>query len=160
MSDTFFGRLGYVIGQLVLALLNATLILIVAALLLAWSLANTVERFTETAIAAATQQIEQLSPIADQAASLEDQLNEIRADIASLQVIEDSQLAQTAASLRVKVDDLDAGISEMNAALAPVIETAGAEPGILIDRAVRTGIAEAGAWITTLSGCQALVEPS
>ena len=69
MSDSFVRRLGRTLGQLALALLNATLLLIVAALVLIWLLADKVEDVAETTIAAATEQVERLTPVTDQASS-------------------------------------------------------------------------------------------
>jgi len=155
MSEAFSRRLIRAIGQLALALLNATLILIVAVLLLAWNLASKVESVTETAISSATRQIAELSPLAEQVASLQDELSELRTDIAGLKLTEDTKVAQAADTILVKLDDLDAELSEMNAALAPVVKAISTDPGIVVDRAVKTGLAEVGAWVTTLSGCNA-----
>jgi TolA-binding protein len=158
MSNSFSGRLLRATGQLALALINATLILFVVALFLALKLANTVERVTETAIAAATQQVEQLSPIADRAERIEDQIEELKADVVSIRLSEDTQVARTAETLMLRLEDLDASLSEMNALLAPAVETVTTEPGMLVERAVQISLAEAGTWVTTLSGCKAKPE--
>lgn len=160
MSNSYSGRLLRTSGQLALALINATLILFVVALFLALKLADTVERLTETAIAAATQQVEQLSPLADRAERIEDQLKEIQADVVSLRLREDALVAKTTETLTQKLEDLDTSISEMNALLAPALETVTTEPGILVERAVQKSLAEAGTWVTTLSGCKAIPDNS
>ena len=160
MSDTFSGRLAHTIGQLALALLNATLILVVLALFLALSLAQTVDGVAEKAITTATQQIAVLSPLADRVSGVEDKLDELRSDMTKLQLIEDTKVTDAAETILGKLDVLEGEISEVKTALAPAIETAATEPGVLIDRAVQTGVAEAGNLITTMSGCIAPAEAS
>ena len=157
MSDSFVRRLGRTLGQLALALLNATLLLIVAALVLSWQLADKVEDVAETTIAAATEQVERLTPVTDQATSLRGQLAELRADVAKLENLDGSEATASAQAILAKLDDLEGSILEMNATLEPFVEQITAEPGALVDRAVETGFAEAGTWIATLRDCR-LVE--
>ncbi|MEM8956814.1 MAG: hypothetical protein AAGC86_03270 [Pseudomonadota bacterium] len=153
MNDTVPRRLSRTVGQLALALLNATLILVVVALLLAWSLARTVERVTETAVSAATEQIAELSPLADDISGLQDQLREVRGQLADLRLAEDARVAEAAEDVLARLEVLEETASDVRSELAPAIEGLTTNPVAIIDRAVETGIAAAGAWVSSLSGC-------
>lgn len=157
MTHTFSGRLSRAAGQLVLALLNATLILVVVGLLLAWNLARTVERVTETAVAAAT---EQITPLADEISGVQDQLSELRGELAELRLADDARAAGASAAVLLRLAVLDEAVSQMRAELAPAINKATTDPGALVDRAVETGIAAAGEWVSSLAGCRASSEDS
>ena len=153
MSDTFPRRLAHSIGQLALALLNATLILVVAALFLAWNVVNKMEHLAGLAIASATQQVAELSPLADEVSGLRADLSQLREDVADLTLIEDFRIAQAADSILVKLQNLEQKTSQMDAALSPAIDVITTDPAVLVDVAVETGIAAVGEWATGVSGC-------
>lgn len=153
MSDTFPRRLAHSIGQLALALLNATLILVVAALFLAWNVVNKMEHLAGLAIASATQQVAELSPLADEVSGLRADLSQLREDVAELTLIEDFRIAQAADSILVKLQNLEQKTSQMDAALSPAIDVITTDPAVLVDVAVETGIAAVGEWVTGVSGC-------
>ena len=155
MSETLSNRLTRAVGQLALALVDATLLLVVAALFLGWSLAQKVERISEVTIASATQQIAAISPVADQVAGLKEDLGLLRADVADLRLTEDGKIEQTASRIITKLDALEVELSDVNATLAPTFKAMSTDPGIVVDRAVTTSLAEVGAWITSLSSCHA-----
>ncbi|MEM6464583.1 MAG: hypothetical protein AAF724_22005 [Pseudomonadota bacterium] len=153
MTHTVSGRLSRSVGQLALALLNATLILVVLGLLLAWNLSRTVERITETAVAAATNQLAEFKPLADEISGVQDQLAKLRVEVADLRGADDTKVAEASEAVLSRLAVLDEAVLQMGAELGPAINKITTDPGVLVDRAVETGIAATGAWVSSLTGC-------
>jgi hypothetical protein len=146
-------RLARTLGQLALALLNATLILVVLALFLAWRLSGTVERVTEAAAGAAAQQLAELAPVGDELSGLREQVAGLRLELAAMQADGEAGARAAADAVATRLDEIETRLEDTRARIGPAIEALSADPGILVDRAVEAGVAEAGRWLVTLRGC-------
>lgn len=155
MAETFPERLSRAAKNLLLALLNATLLLIVLALFFAWRVAGTVERVAENTVAAASAQVAQLAPLKNQVESIETQLMGLRADIAGLSLLEDSDAAIAVDAMLAELNSLEALVSEVNNTFSPIVETVTTDPGAVAQQAVAAGFAALGDEIATLGLCAA-----
>ncbi|WP_419739871.1 hypothetical protein [Ruegeria sp.] len=81
--------------DLLLALLNATLILVALCLFLGWKLASTVEDVTS----GLSEKLQVVAPLRDEAQGIREQLSGLRSDLARIQ--EDGVVSNTAVSLRM-----------------------------------------------------------
>lgn len=106
MTPTADRRLGRTFGQLGLALLNATLILVALCLFLTWRILSTAEGFS----ANVAQTVIEMSPIRDDLQEMTSEVVALRADLAALR---DAPGAAVAPELTARVERLDARIEEM-----------------------------------------------
>ncbi len=153
MSDAFSSQLSRVAGKLVLALVNATLILVVLALFLGLRLAGTMERVAEASVAAAMAQATQFTPLRDEIAGLREQISGLRDDLTSLPGDTTGDIAERITAVSARLDRIEARLAEVGTDLAPTLDAVSADPGIVVDRAVRTGIEELGRWLAPHRGC-------
>ena len=153
MSDTFSSRLRRALGQLVIALVNATLILVVVALFLGLRLAGTAERVTETAVTAAAAQVAELRPLRDEVSGLRAQVAGLRDDLQSLRADAGATIDDKTAAALARLEAVDARLTAVSASLGPAVDAVAADPGIIVDRAVATGVEELGRWLAPLWGC-------
>lgn len=145
--------LSQTLAQLALALVNATLILVIVALILGLRLAGTVERVTEGASAAAAEQLAQLVPIGDEIGALRAEIGGLRSELAEIRAPGD-RLGAAAEATAERLQALEAELTTISGALRGAVQRVGEDPGLLIDRAVRSGVSEAGLWVATLRDCR------
>lgn len=112
------------IGNLVLALLNATLILTALCLWLAWGALSAAERVS-TEIAAAA---ETVLPLRSEIVTLTEEIAATRAELAARRAAE----TRDTAALEARI----AGVEAQLAALTAEVKRLGADPEVLIDQAV------------------------
>ncbi|MHA3979794.1 hypothetical protein ACW9UR_19125 [Halovulum sp. GXIMD14794] len=153
MQQSFPDRLKRALAQLALAALNATLILIVLGLFFAWRLAVTAERITDQAITSAAAQVAQLSSVQEDLTGLKDQFAGLRADIEEVRLEGTESASEASERIAAKLDEIEAQISEVSGQLGPAVEAISIDPGILVDRAVETGMSEFGTWVAGMRGC-------
>jgi len=146
-------RLRRTLGQLGLALVNATLILVVLCLFLAWRTVATVERVTETAAAAAAEQVAALSPVADGIGAVRQDIAALRADLAGLRQSGAEEAAAASDRLAERLEATESRLEALSGRVGPAVEAVSADPGVLIDRAVAAGVDRAGLWAAGLRGC-------
>lgn len=151
---TFSQRLTRALGQLALALLNATLILVVVALFLVWRVAATVESATVAVTETASEQLARVTPVKDELSGLRSELAELRTSVAQLRSDTTIDQAAVTSALR-RIDGTRDRIDDAAAKIAPVVDAVASDPGRVVDRAVATGVAQAGAWLAHLRGCTA-----
>ncbi|HKL46839.1 MAG TPA: hypothetical protein VJ906_11440 [Roseovarius sp.] len=121
MADRVVGRL---VGNLLLALLNATLILAALCLWFAWSALSTAERVSGQISAAA----ETVLPMRAEIAGLTEEIAAARADLAA----RDTTGGANMSALEARIAGVEAQLAELTAA----VSTLAADPEALIDRAV------------------------
>ena len=129
MTDTPDRSLGRTLGQLALALLNATLILVALCLFLAWRVVTAADGVA----ASVAQSMVELSPIREEMQGVTAGVANLRADLAALR---DAPGATLAPELTARVERLDARVGRMDARLAELGDSA--------DEMVETAIAQAG----------------
>jgi len=117
-------RLGRTVGNLVLALLNATLILAIVCLWMAWSALSAAERVSETLGTAARTVV----PLRSEIVSLTDEIAAARADLAARR----DDGAQNTAALEARIAGVEAQLADLTAAVTDL----GADPEALIEQAV------------------------
>lgn len=148
MSILFRRRLARALGALALAALNATLLLTVLATFFGWRLVATAERVTATAAAGAAARLDRLDPVAGEVAALRAEMAALRADLAA-------GAGEGAEALAARLDEMQARLEATADGLGAVFAEARADPGLLVDRAVTAGFAEAGRQLAALRGCNA-----
>lgn len=121
MAERSLGRSA---ANLVLALLNATLILAALCLWLAWGALSTAERISGQIEEAA----QTVLPLRSEIVTLTEEIAETRADLAALR----SDRATDSAALGQRI----AGVEAELARLTEAVTELGADPELLIDRAV------------------------
>ena len=125
MADRTLGR---TIWNLLLALLNATLILLAVCLWFAWSITSSVERIT-------TQVNETLSlvrPLRSEVEGLRGDIQDLRTEVASLRNLEFTG-SGAVSDVSQSIDDLTGQIADLNA----TIESIDIDTDALIEKAVR-----------------------
>ena len=141
-------RLRRTVGELALALLNATLILAALCLFLAWRAAATVEQVTETVTTAAAGHLAAVAPLRDELGAARGELAALRADLDRLSAggaVSDALSARLAAA--------EARLDALSDRAGQVIDTLPRDAGALVDRAVTRGVDRAGRWAAGLRGC-------
>jgi hypothetical protein len=132
MSDRTVARS---LGNLVLALLNATLILTALCLWLAWSAFSAAERVSADLRAAA----EVVLPLREEAQALTAEIATARLDIAALQEVGVAAPASVAA-LQDAIDRMEAQLAQLAGAIASLERSS----TTLIDRSIEMAFREAG----------------
>ena len=128
--------LGRSFGNLVLALLNASLILAALCLWLGWKTLSAAERVSEDVTEAASTVL----PLRDDIAAMTAEISAARADFAA------GRNDESARALAVRLDRVEAQLESLTAAVAPLA----ANPEALIATAVETAFAELGTRVSTV----------
>lgn len=134
--------------DLLLALLNATLILVALCLFLGWKLASKAESIT----AEVSQTVQAVTPIRDEAKGIRDELAALRTDLAALSqqdTLADSQAAQ---NLQATLGRLNAAEQKLQTVQERISELADT-PEVLIAQAIQTGADIAAERVLALRGC-------
>lgn len=129
MTDTSNRSLGRTLGQLALALLNATLILVALCLFLAWRVVSA----ADDVAANVAQSVIELSPIREEMQGLTSEVADLRTDLAALR---DAPGATLTPELTARVERLDARVAQMDTRIAEIGDGA--------DALVESAIAQAG----------------
>lgn len=127
MSETR-SRLGRTIVNLLLALLNATLILVALCLFLAWQLAEEVESVTGQV----GQKMTQVESLRSEVSSMTAEMAALRVDLSKQNVQADSLTLQKMDALSAKLDRIENGMADTRGKVDAFLE----EPNALVDRAV------------------------
>ncbi len=134
--------------DLLLALLNATLILVALCLFLGWKLASTVDgitdRFSET--------LETVAPLQEQAQGIRGELAALRSDLATIQLEGDTVDAATVERITATLDRLNAVEETLQATQARFADMA-QSPDILIDQAINTTADAIADRVMSIRGC-------
>lgn len=154
MAETVSRRFLSALGQLALALLNATLILVVAALVLAWMLAGRVERIADTTLAVATDAWAEISSVKETATRLTVELEAIRQELPTLNGSEDATIEESSERLLLGMDQLETSLAEAQMKIQSMNESMNIDPNLLVEKVVRTGVSEFGNWIVSITDCR------
>ena len=136
MANRSFGR---TIWNLVLALLNATLILIAACLWFAWSAFSAAERAAEQLGTA----VVSIQPIRQEVRGLSGEIGGLRSDLASLRTQQGTTpeaLSEISTSVAALQKDIES--------LTDTLQSADIDPNALVDRAVTTAFDRLGELVT------------
>ncbi|MEW9918467.1 hypothetical protein AB2B41_02540 [Marimonas sp. MJW-29] len=136
------------VGHLAIALLNATLILLVLALYFGWRLMGAVDSATETAVTAASAQVERLT-------SVQNELQTVRRQLEDLKNAEDLRITAAVEPTSKRLSDIGARLAVLRSGIGNSVDAVAADPGIIFDRAMKAGMAEFGYWLTTVTNCDA-----
>lgn len=134
--------------DLLLALLNATLILVALCLFLGWKLASTVEDVTS----GLSEKLQVVTPLRDEAQGIREQLSGLRSDLARIQ--EDGLVSNTVVSLRMsntldKLETIETKLQTVQTRFAELAES----PDQLIDHAIETSADVVADRIIAILGC-------
>lgn len=135
--------------DLLLALLNATLILLALCLFLGWKLAQSVENIQDRF----QQNLQIVRPFQEQARNIRADLSALRDELKAVRAGGSTDL-DTGQKLARTLDRLDQSLAALNRAqdtLTQIAET----PELLIDRAIITAIDTTSQRLMTLRGCGA-----
>ncbi|WP_171126552.1 MULTISPECIES: hypothetical protein [unclassified Ruegeria] len=134
--------------DLLLALLNATLILVALCLFLGWKLASTVEGIT-TAFA---ENIQIVAPLKQELQGVRGELAALRSDLSSIQIGEslaNSAAAQKISTALAKLDDLEKELQAKQARISELTES----PDELINTAIEASADAIADRIIEIRGC-------
>ncbi len=146
MSETG-SRLGRTIGNLLLALINATLILVAICLYFAWQLAQEVEAVTGHV----GQNLTQVEGLRSEISAMTAEMAALRADLSSKSVQADTMTLQAMEELTGKLDRIDGRMADTRGRLEAFLS----EPTALVDRAVDRTAAELKGIAGTFANCPA-----
>lgn len=149
MSDTS-KRIWGTVGNLILALCNATLILLALCLWLAWNVVGTA-RSIATEVGT---RIGDLQPVRVEMAALTGEVAALRASLEAMAAQEGGATVVALQGLRDQVVVMDQKFAGLNARLGAVID----DPTALIDHAIGTAATAAQAGISGLMNCSVPVE--
>lgn len=134
--------------DLLLAVLNATLILVALCLFLGWKLASTIDdittEFTET--------LQFVDPLHDQAKGIRGELAALRSDLAGLQLDGSSIDSATAQRINLalnRLDQVEGRLQSTQARFADMAES----PDLLIEQAINTSADVIADRVLTIRGC-------
>ncbi|WP_171212687.1 hypothetical protein [Ruegeria sp. HKCCA5426] len=134
--------------DLLLALLNATLILVALCLFLGWKLASTVEGIT-TAFA---ENIQIVAPLKQELQGVRGELAALRSDLSSIQIGEslaNSAAAQKISTALAKLDNLEKELQAKQARISELTES----PDELINTAIEASADAIADRIIEIRGC-------
>ncbi|CAD0185320.1 hypothetical protein RUESEDTHA_02206 [Ruegeria sp. THAF57] len=134
--------------DLLLALLNATLILVALCLFLGWKLASTVEGIT-TAFA---ENIQIVAPLKQELQGVRGELAALRSDLSSIQIgesVANSAAAQKISTALAKLDNLEKELQAKQARISELTES----PDELINTAIEASADAIADRIIEIRGC-------
>lgn len=146
MSETR-SRLGRTIGNLLLALLNATLILVALCLFLGWQLAEEVSAVTDHV----GQKMTKVEDLGNEVSSMSAEMAALRAELSKQSVQADPMTLQKMTELSAKLDRIDQGMADTKGRVDAFLE----EPNALVDRAVDRTTANIKEIVADFSDCPA-----
>lgn len=148
MADRSLGR---TVWNLVLALLNATLILVAVCLFLGWKVAET----TNGMVAGVADRLAEFTPVRDELRALSGDIGALRDDLAAAQAGADDRRAAAYARMSGEIDAVSARLD----AVLGQAEALVAAPEELIDQAVAAAGAEARQTVQAFGVCVAPETP-
>ncbi|WP_170782598.1 hypothetical protein [Ruegeria lacuscaerulensis] len=134
--------------DLLLALLNATLILVALCLFLGWKLASTVDDVTTTL----TEKVQIVAPLKEEVKGVRGELTALRSELSSLQsaaVVADSAVAAQISLALAKLDQLETKLQTSQARIADLTES----PDHLINTAINTTADAIADRVIAIRGC-------
>ncbi|MFC3614932.1 hypothetical protein ACFORG_14270 [Lutimaribacter marinistellae] len=137
--------MGKVIKDLLLALLNATLILVAVCLFLGWKLMSTVDGV----VATAASNLELLRPLREEVGGMRDDVQGLRQDLAALVEGADGLSSAAAQRLSARAEALEARLDAVGTRLSDTLGS----PEELIDHTIETAADRAARSIADLRGC-------
>ncbi|WP_050602148.1 hypothetical protein [Ruegeria sp. 6PALISEP08] len=136
--------------DLLLALLNATLILVALCLFLGWQLASKVESIT----AEFSETVQAVAPIRDETKGIRTELAALREDLSALSLEApagaNSQVAQDIRSTLARLNSLDKKLQAVQERLINLAD----EPQVLIAQTIENGADVVSARILEFKGCE------
>ena len=150
MSQTG-SRLKKTLGNLLLACLNATLILVALCLLIAFLVVKEVDGLTETF----AQNIVSVTPLTDEVAAMNETLTGLREDIAALKAADPEDRMLAAIGLETRLDELQTTAD----AFRGRVEALSDAPGRALDHVIEKTAYELKTGIRDLQTCAPLVPP-
>lgn len=145
-------RLWRTLGNLALAMLNATLILVALCLFLALRLAGTVEDVA-TSFA---QNLVSFEPLREDVRAMTTEIAGLRADLAEVRTATGAAGTEAAALVQARLEAMDDRVAALQARLgAPLAQLEGAEldAAALMDHAIETAAREFATAVASLAGC-------
>ncbi|WP_298847658.1 hypothetical protein [uncultured Ruegeria sp.] len=135
--------------DLLLAMLNATLILLAVCLFLGWKLASKVESIT----AGFSDTVQVLAPIRDEARGIRGELAALRSDLTTLTLenqVADPLVAQNIRATLSRLNAVDQKLQTVQARFTDLADT----PETLIAQAIQTGADIASKRVLEIRGCE------
>lgn len=135
--------------DLLLALLNATLILVALCLFLGWKLAATVDDITGKF----AEKVQIVAPLKEEVQGVRGELTALRSDLSSIQfagTVADSATAQKLSEVLDKLDDLESNLRGAQSKMAELTES----PDQLINTAIENSADIVADRIIAIRGCE------
>ncbi|MBO9444733.1 hypothetical protein [Ruegeria sp. R14_0] len=135
--------------DLLLALLNATLILVALCLFLGWKLATTVDDITGKF----AEKVQIVAPLKEEVQGVRGELTALRSDLSSIQLagaVADSVTAQKLSEVLDKLDDLEGNLRGAQSKMAELTES----PDQLINTAIENSADIVADRIIAIRGCE------
>ncbi|WP_380053021.1 hypothetical protein ACFE33_10395 [Falsihalocynthiibacter sp. SS001] len=146
--NTFSSRLGKTVLNLLLAMLNATLILIAVCLFLELRVLQKIDGLTATF----AQNLIQVEPLKDSVDGLTDQVANLQAELAAFREAPlelGAERSERLAAISAQVDTLNTRISGIRAQVGEVLQ----DPKMLVDYTIEKGVQELVTGAADLAGC-------
>lgn len=134
--------------DLLLAMLNATLILIALCLFLGWKLASTVDGITATF----AENIQIVAPLKEEVQGVRGELTALRSDLSSIQsggTLANTDTAQKLSAALEKLDRLESNLQATQTRIADITES----PDQLVNTAIETSADAIADRIIAIRGC-------
>ena len=142
MADRSLGR---TVWNLILALLNATLILVAVCLFFAWKITQT----ADAVVANVETRLAEFTPVQERIGGLSEEVRTLRADLAAL----GGGTGRSDDTVLARIEERVAQVAARLDAVAVEAETLIDAPGDLIDRAIGTAGDEAERVLSGLRNC-------
>ena len=136
-----------VLKDLLLALINATLILVAICLFFLWRLSDTAERV----VSSFAQNLQIVQPLENKVGELRNEVAELRSDLASISLEGSALTTQATQRLQARADAAQSELEEINASLAKLADT----PDRLMQTALDDVAARVSGRIGDVASCYA-----
>ncbi|MGR3617376.1 MAG: hypothetical protein ACU0BB_15245 [Paracoccaceae bacterium] len=143
--------MGKTIRDLLLALVNATLILLAVCLFLGWKLSQTVEDVTDNLKGA----LISVTPLGDEVRALHDELQDVRDNVNTLMENRGDRSGERMQALNVQMTQIDTKLTQIRDQLQGLKEM----PETVMNTAISTGVDRVMMHAANLRGCTATEDP-
>ncbi len=141
--------------NLVLALLNATIMLILLCLVFAYLTARQINGLTDTMTTAFAENLITVEPVKEQLVLLNDNVTGLRSDVQAIRTATGAVRDEKLEAIQIRLDTMATNTADMRNKMRQITE----EPDVIVGAAVSSAVGELTETLVALRGCAPLSLP-
>lgn len=141
--------------NLLLALLNATIMLILLCLIFAYLTVRQINGLTDTMTTAFAENLITIEPVKDQLVQLNTGVESLQSDLQEIRVSSGAVRDEKLEALQIRLDTMAANSTDLRNRMRQIVE----EPEVIVENAVSTAVGELTKTLVSLRGCVPLAVP-